>query len=547
MNQKIKRVLLGSPIHQKPEILEHFLKSLQRLNLNNIELHYYLIDDNGDTASSELLQQFAQSGRTVFLESSGYHDDYIRDDNAHAWRISLVWKVAEFKNQMIRRAEAFGYDYLFLVDSDLILHPSTLEQLISSGKDIIAEVFWTQWQPGKLEQPQVWMHDEYNQWEALPGEKLSPEEIKRRLHAFLLKMRQPGIYEVGGLGACTLISTQAIKSGVSYKKVRNLSYWGEDRHFCIRAAALDIPLFVDTHYPALHLYRDSDLDKVEEFVRQSTATPGTEPSEHDGKRNDEELERSEEANLIKLQAADAAHATTPAAAQRRPKLTLTMIVKNEASRFLQQILEEHRKYIDEAVIIDDGSTDGTAELVKEVLGGIPLKLIHNPVSRFNNESELRKQQWEAVVETGPEWILNLDGDEMFESGFAEEVDSLLRTEDCDLFCFRLYDFWDDNHYREDKYWRAHLRYRPFLVRYRQDFTYLWNDLPQHSGRLPENIWELPHQLSNLRIKHLGWSKQEFRLEKYIRYMQLDPDGKYGWKEQYQSILDEHPRLLPWSE
>lgn len=37
MNQKIKRVLLGSPIHQKPEILEHFLKSLQRLNLNNIE------------------------------------------------------------------------------------------------------------------------------------------------------------------------------------------------------------------------------------------------------------------------------------------------------------------------------------------------------------------------------------------------------------------------------------------------------------------------------------------------------------------------------
>ncbi|MFD2879718.1 hypothetical protein ACFTAO_33165 [Paenibacillus rhizoplanae] len=74
-----------------------FLKSLQRLNLNNIELHYYLIDDNRDTASSELLQQFAQSGRTVFLEPSGYHDDYIRDDNTHAWRISLIWKVAEFK------------------------------------------------------------------------------------------------------------------------------------------------------------------------------------------------------------------------------------------------------------------------------------------------------------------------------------------------------------------------------------------------------------------------------------------------------------------
>lgn len=85
-------------------------------------------------------------------------------------------------------------------------------------------------------------------------------------------MRIPGIYEVGGLGACTLISQHAIKAGVSYNQIRNISYWGEDRHFCIRAAALGIPLFVDTHYPALHLYRDSDLSKVEDFIKETTET-----------------------------------------------------------------------------------------------------------------------------------------------------------------------------------------------------------------------------------------------------------------------------------
>ncbi|MFD1910349.1 glycosyltransferase [Paenibacillus rhizoplanae] len=405
-------------------------------------------------------------------------------------------------------------------------------------------------------------------------------------------MQQPGIYEVGGLGACTLISSSALSSGISYDRVRNISYWGEDRHFCIRSASLGLPLFVDTHFPALHLYRDSDLDLVEEFIRHTSGAEAAsiveakdEAGSHSGAagaRSEAEPDGSGEAPAVEDSDTDlpgqAEMAPAPgdkrvqeaaaqwdvlwteaearqrlskeppaALASRRPKLTLTMIVKNEGTRFLRQVLEEHRKYIDEAVIIDDASTDNTADICREALEGIPLHLIHNPVSRFHNESELRKQQWEAVVKTRPEWILNLDGDELFESCFPEEVDSLLRTADCDLFCFRLYDFWDEASYREDMYWKAHQSYRPFLLRYREDFTYAWNDLPQHCGRLPENIFELSHQLSNLRLKHLGWSKPEFRLEKYLRYMLLDPDAEYGWKEQYQSILDPKPRLVPWSE
>lgn len=173
--------------------------------------------------------------------------------------------------------------------------------------------------------------------------------------------------------------------------------------------------------------------------------------------------------------------------------------------------------------------------------------MHNTESKFSNEIELRKQQWEEVLKTNPEWILSLDADEIFETSFAENIDTLLFADGVDLFCFRLYDLWNANHYREDTYWRSHLNYRPFLLRYKEDFNYVWNESPQHCGRFPENIFELSHQLSNLRLKHLGWSKAEFRLEKYMRYMLLDPDGKYGWKEQYMSILDEQPHLIPWVE
>ncbi|WP_256757969.1 glycosyltransferase family 2 protein [Cohnella sp. WQ 127256] len=80
------------------------------------------------------------------------------------------------------------------------------------------------------------------------------------------------------------------------------------------------------------------------------------------------------------------------------------------------MLEEHRKYIDQAVIIDDGSNDNTVEVILNMLKGVPIRLIENTSSKFNNEIDLRKQQWEETIQSDQNWILNLDSDEMFGSG-----------------------------------------------------------------------------------------------------------------------------------
>ncbi|WP_338140244.1 hypothetical protein [Paenibacillus thiaminolyticus] len=56
---------------------------------------------------------------------------------------------------MIQHAIDEQYDYLFLVDSDLLLHPRTVEQLVATGKDIVSEIFWTSWQSDSAPQPQV--------------------------------------------------------------------------------------------------------------------------------------------------------------------------------------------------------------------------------------------------------------------------------------------------------------------------------------------------------------------------------------------------------
>ncbi|GEN35031.1 glycosyltransferase [Aneurinibacillus danicus] len=385
------------------------------------------------------------------------------------------------------------------------MHPATLQHLVSLEKDIVSEIFWTSWQEGERKFPQVWLSDQYTLYHRSPHETLSDEDVQARTMEFLQQLRKPGVYEVGGLGACTLISRRALLAGVNFNTIPNISLIGEDRHFCVRATALGFSLFVDTYYPAYHIYRDSDLAGVEMYKYRNTVKTSTN------------------------------------------KVTLSMVIKNEADRYLRRVLEECRHYIDEAVIIDDGSTDESVEICKKVLAGIPLHIVRNETSRFANEIELRKQQWEETIKTLPDWILNLDADEMFEKKLREVMPMIVNQHEYDVICFPLYDMWDEDHYRDDEYWCAHKTYRPFLVRYQPDFVYKWKETAQHCGRFPENILELSTGRLDIRLKHYGWASPEDRQKKYERYMQLDPEARYGWKEQYESILDPAPTLRKWEE
>jgi hypothetical protein len=298
-----------------------------------------------------------------------------------------------------------------------------------------------------------------------------------------------------------------MERGISFAEIFNLDLIGEDRHFCIRAAALGLELYADTCYPPYHIYRESELQGL------------------------------------------ARHKELYDYAQRQPtpKLTLAMLVRNEANRYLTQVLTHASQYIDEAVILDDASEDDTVAVCQQCLKNVPTAIYSNKKAGFHNEITLRKQLWTLTLDTKPDWILMLDADEIFEDRMIETVPHLLRNPLVDVYYFRLYDMWSSTQYREDGYWQAHRHYRPFLLRYRKDINYVWQETPQHCGRLPINVTELPGLRCSLRIRHLGWSKAEDRLQKYYRYKQLDPQGQYGIREQYLSILDPKPNLIPWME
>lgn len=647
----MKKVLIGSAVRQDPGILEYFLGSLRELRVSNCTVDFMFIDDNDDAASSQMLYAFRPlRSKTTVIHTVGNREPYVKDERYHQWKETLIWRVAGFKNLIIDHCKREKYDYLLLVDSDLVLHPETLHRLIETGKDIISEIFWTKWLPDAVEMPQVWLADEYKLYAHARGEILTAEEIERRISEFLSMLRKPGVYRVGGLGACTLFSLKALRKGVSFKEIYNLSFKGEDRHLCIRAAALGFELYVDTCFPAYHIYRESDLGGVEEYLKSTrtismvahTSLVTTmlknvleKLESFDFRRRTDprrfrkhftargwEMHKSlctyrarRRRLIIRAEVADVADLTfvdglngcevtvslnlkgsergvrfenakeirlkmindggwkidrcsvvnqhnrykeTPVVTRifsgytrmvktGPQKITLAMLVRNEADRHLSAVLAHAAAYVDEAVILDDASTDATVHVCREVLKDIPTFIHSNPTPGFDNEVNLRKQLWELTLRSSPDWILCLDADEMFEDAAILRIRSLVNQPHIDVFAFRLFDFWDMEHYREDEFWNAHLRYAPFLVRYQPQFPYEWHETPLHCGRFPKNLMLLPTAISDLRVKHFGWVTENDRVEKYNRYMQADPEGKYGVLKQYQSILDPNPNLKKWHE
>lgn len=631
------KILIGSPIHQNSLILKEFLQSLKEVEKDGFEVHYYFVDDNDEDESKRMLNEFHENVPFVNIIASNNNDNYIKDEVTHRWTENLIDKVARFKNDMIDFAKENNFDYLFLIDSDIVLHPRTLKQLVSNNKEIVAEIFWTRWQPNSKEMPQVWVKDSYTFYDAKENIKLPDEVIRMQTDNFLGKLKMPGVYKVGGLGACTLISKKAIDKGVNFSNIYNVSFWGEDRAFCIRAAAIGIELFVDTHYPAYHIYRLNDVDGVksykdrikieEEKVRRikiinilKDIVPAIEnypKKEEDSWKKYFELNQLEKIEelinsknrsfnygdernsliskihidnvnedycsielsvgstgycnnenykydedlIVEFDLRDISPKITRyekkniieekqiirIAKNIDNKLALSMVVKNEEGRYLERALLKHREYIDKAIFIDDGSTDKTIDIIKDCLQGIDVKIINNSVSKFNNEINLRKQQWEESNNIGADWLLILDADEIFEDKFKDGVKDLINNRDIDAYSFRLYDFWNETQYREDSLWKAHLYYKCFLVRPQRNFLYQWVNTPQHCGRVPANIYQLPNAISNFRLKHMGWAKEEDRVNKYNRYMLLDGEGKYGDKAQYESILDNNPNLILWKE
>lgn len=237
----LAKIILFSPVRQDFDTLNLALGS--HIGLKGVAERWYY-DDNDEANSSDLLAR--GEGRILPRLEHG-RETYDVTGETHAWTNKLVSRIAAIRNAAIQAFMKTDAEYLFIVDADVIVHPDLVNHLLALNLPIVSEVYWSKWTPNDAWMPNV--------WDGHPYAFVSPES--------LVRLREPGVFPVGGLGACTLIRREVFEKGVRYAPVAGLeNIWGEDRWFCIRAAAAGFSLHADTAYPPFHVYRKEQLEEA---------------------------------------------------------------------------------------------------------------------------------------------------------------------------------------------------------------------------------------------------------------------------------------------
>jgi glycosyltransferase involved in cell wall biosynthesis len=232
-----------------------------------------------------------------------------------------------------------------------------------------------------------------------------------------------------------------------------------------------------------------------------------------------------------------------------------MITHNEENRFLEPVIESVCKFSDKIIIMDDASSDGTVKELK-------YHFINNNFYWYDiqegkkrlfdiNESFLRNALYFKCLKEcvdSNDWLFIVDADEIIDNSYL--IPKLLNHfkdfADAGTVSFKLFDMWNETHYRDDELWNAHKRFFPFGIRRNcviEDNRI--NNSKLHCGRFPIAKGN-SFTGFDIKVRHMGWSTELDRERKFKRYIELDKNGKYGSLKQYNSILDKNPNLVEYN-
>ncbi len=215
------------------------------------------------------------------------------------------------------------------------------------------------------------------------------------------------------------------------------------------------------------------------------------------------------------------------------KLVIMLRVK-DGMFFANEWLACFEKLVDEMVVLDNGSTDGTYELLKA-----HPKVVDIIRTEGYHEGRDKNLLYERVRLRKPDWCLWLDIDEIFEPQLTRaHFDRLMRSRYYNKFAFRRFHFIDREHFAGSWY---RLNYSSGHDRL------MWREHP--SGYFQDLVVDSPNvkgirglkKNTNFRLKHLGYINKELVDKKAEIYRAIIPENE----EIFQSMYLRGEREIKW--
>lgn len=245
------KILVGSSVRTEPRILEYHLKTLLHQELPpEVRVEYVFVDDSDDSGVADCIYESLPGAQILPTDKRPDQAIYNVGSSTHHWNTETFDHLAKQKQKLLDYAVEHHFDFVFLVDSDLLLDRRTLTSALHTKKGLVSSVFWTQWQKGNPKSlgPQVWLRNPYAQ-----------DGMGMTQGTFWKKLVDRRVTRIFGGGACHLIHRSVLERGVRYfPRLPGLpteGMWqGEDRTFAILAQQHHHHQFADPWPDIIHAY-----------------------------------------------------------------------------------------------------------------------------------------------------------------------------------------------------------------------------------------------------------------------------------------------------
>ena len=223
--------------------------------------------------------------------------------------------------------------------------------------------------------------------------------------------------------------------------------------------------------------------------------------------------------------------------RRGPPRVLGLLAFRDEQRFLPGLLENLAAHVDGLIVLDDGSTDGSTELLRDHPLVVELLRVTPGSQAELEDGKNHRALVQAAWAHRPDWLLGIDADERVERDFRARAEEEIARAEHDGHAglwvpFR--ELWDaPDQMRVDGLWGGKRK----ACLFRASRNHRFDDRRVHAIWAPWPPARGDYPAADLRLYHLRMIRAEDRAARLERYHRIDPENV--WQPiGYDYLLDE---------